>query len=111
DSGIRALAFSTPLLTRDAVAELERTLRAERDARPALLDCHALTEVDAAGLAALLELGRAASGLRELALTRLSRTLLLAAIQAGLAERFAIYLTNEAGMRSLSSHETAPCEP
>ncbi|MDB4977021.1 MAG: hypothetical protein JWN48_5362 [Myxococcaceae bacterium] len=109
-SGVRSLAFSEPVLTSEAVEQIDTVLRAERDPRPVLIDCQALTSVTAPGLAALLELGRSASGLRELALTQLTRPVLLAAIQAGLAERYAIYATNQACLIDLSPAETAPCE-
>jgi anti-anti-sigma regulatory factor len=72
-----------------------------------ILDCQVVTRVTAAGLSALLELGRSAEGLQTLALTRLSRPLTLAAVQAGLAERFAIYATTEACLQALSRDEPA----
>ena len=107
-AGIRVLSFSDPVLTSAAVSEVERALRsadAPRDARPVILDCQTVTRVTAAGLSALLELGRSAGGLQTLALTRLSRTLTLAAVQAGLAERFVIYATPEACLHELSRAE------
>lgn len=111
ESVIRVLSFPGPLLSAEAVAAIEGALREQPDAAPVVLDCQHLTEVSASGLSALLELGRSASGMRELGLTQLSRALTLMAIQAGLAERFSIFATNEACMRSFAAAGSASCAP
>jgi ABC-type transporter Mla MlaB component len=105
------LAFASPLLTSAAVQGIELALRSERTALPVAIDCQRLREVTAAGLSALLELGRSSSGLRELGLTQLSRELTLVAIAAGLSERFSIYATNEAWLRGVERVEVSPCAP
>jgi anti-anti-sigma regulatory factor len=111
DSGTRVLSFSGSRLTASAVQRLEQTMRGERDNCPLVLDCAGLDEVTPAGLAALLELGRNATGLREIALAQLSRPLTRAAIEAGLSERFSIYATVAACTRSSSGQEPSPCAP
>jgi anti-anti-sigma regulatory factor len=113
DAGVRVLCFSEPLLTAHAVARIAEALRdeqepaahastaRERGLSPVVLDCAALAEVSAAGLSALLELGRSNIGMRELALSGLTRALTLTAVQAGLSERFTLYTTREAAVRDL----------
>jgi ABC-type transporter Mla MlaB component len=111
-SGIRVLAFSESVLTGAAVAKLEQALRAARDTCATVLDCSALRQVNPAGLAALLELGRNVEGIQELALAGLDRALTLSAVQAGLAERFAIYASTAAFAHDRSSElDDEPCEP
>jgi ABC-type transporter Mla MlaB component len=110
--GIRVLAFSDSVLTASAVASLEGALRDARDTTDTVLDCSALRQVTAPGLAALLELGRHAEGLQALALAGLDRTLMLAAVQAGLAERFTIYTTTAAFLHDRSADAGDPsCAP
>jgi anti-anti-sigma regulatory factor len=111
DSGMRVLAFSDAVLTSASVHVLEAALREVRDALPVALDCQQLREVTAAGLSALLELGRHSTGHRELALTQLTRALTLVAIESGLSERFSIYATTEACLRSFERAEAASCAP
>jgi hypothetical protein len=89
--GIRVFALTEPVLTSAAVASVERALRADRTLAPTVIDCAPVASVTPSGLAALLELGRASEGAHELALAGLGRLPTLMAVQAGLAERFAIY--------------------
>ena len=105
------LAFSEPVLSASAVQNIESALRELRDLQPVAIDCQQLQQVTAAGLSALLELGRSTTGMRELALTQLSRALTLVAVQAGLSERFSIYATTEACLRSFERAETSSCAP
>ncbi|MEY4514962.1 MAG: hypothetical protein RLZZ450_7084 [Pseudomonadota bacterium] len=105
------LAFTEPVLTSAAVQHIEHALRAQRNALPVAIDCRPLVAVTAAGLSALLELGRSSGGLRELSLTELSRELTRVAIEAGLSERFSIYATTAAWQRSVERREVGPCAP
>ena len=105
------LVFSDPVLSSSAVQSIESALREAHDLLPVAIDCQQLRAVTAAGLSALLELGRAATGMRELALTQLSRALTLVAVEAGLSERFSIYATTEACLRSFERVEASSCAP
>jgi hypothetical protein len=111
DAGIRVLRFSNSILSAGAVESIDRSIRELGDARPLVLDCALLTEVTPAGLAALLELGRNATGFREIGLAQLSRPLTLAAIEAGLSERFSIFATTAACVRSFERAESPSCAP
>jgi anti-anti-sigma regulatory factor len=105
------LSFSDPVLSASAVRSIESALREAHDLRPVAIDCQQLTTVTAAGLSALLELGRSATGMRELALTQLSRALTRVAVESGLSERFSIYATTEACVRSFERLEASSCAP
>jgi len=100
--GFTLLAFPERVLSASAVQNIESALREVHDLRPVAIDCRELGEVTAAGLSALLELGRSATGMRELALTQLSRALTLVAVECGLSERFSIYATTEACLHSFA---------
>lgn len=108
-SGIRELSFSRPELTAAAVQELDHALRSDGAAGPVAIDCSALISVTPEGLSALLELGRQAGGLRQLALNQLSRGLTLTAVQAGLSEHFLIYATQAACLHAFSRVEPVSC--
>jgi hypothetical protein len=73
-----------------AVAQLVSALRGAQGSAPVVLDLRAVETVAPEAMAALIELGRSQSGVRELSLAGLSRAFTLAAVQAGLAERFSI---------------------
>lgn len=106
------LAFVDPVLSAEAVQRIERLLREVHNTEPVAIDCEQLREVTAAGLSALLELGRSSGGIRELALTTLSRALTLCAIEAGLSERFSIYASSAAWQRATEQpREPSPCAP
>ena len=105
------LAFSDPVLSAAAVRSIESALREAHDLHPVVIECQQLTSVTAAGLSALLELGRHAGGMRELALTQLSRPLTKVAVESGLGERFSIYATTEACLRSMERVEASSCAP
>lgn len=105
------LAFVDTVLSAAAVQQIEQALRAVRNREPVAIDCQRLRSVSASGLSALLELGRSNGGLRELALTALSRELTLVAIEAGLSERFSIYATSEAWLRAIERREASSCAP
>jgi anti-anti-sigma regulatory factor len=108
---VHVLALSDPVLSSSAVQRIESALRDAHDLLPVAIDCQRLSTVTAAGLSALLELGRSASGMRELALTQLSRALTLVAVESGLSERFSIYATTEACVRSFERPEASSCAP
>jgi anti-anti-sigma regulatory factor len=108
---LHVLAFSEPVLSSSAVLRIESALREAHDLLPVAIDCQQLTTVTAAGLSALLELGRSSTGMRELALTQLSRALTLVAVESGLSERFSIYATTEACLRSFERIEASSCAP
>ncbi len=109
DSGVRVLSFADPLLSPAALARLAPALSGERDGCAIVIDCSALSTVTPAGLTALLELGRTTAAPGALALAGLSRALTLAAVQAGLAEHFAIYANVAAFTRARERDETSPC--
>lgn len=87
----RVFAVSETHLSVALVARLSRDLRALQGDAPVELDLRAVHSLEPDGLAALIELGRSQGGVRELALTGLSRALTLLAVQAGLAERFTVH--------------------
>lgn len=105
------LAFVDTVLSAVAVQRIEQALRELRNREPVAIDCQRLRTVSASGLSALLELGRSNGGLRELALTTLSRELTLVAIEAGLSERFSIYATSAAWSKALERRAVSPCAP
>lgn len=71
---------------------------------PVVLDCHALANVTAAGVAALLELGRRRP--EGLVLAGLSRALTRTAVQARLARFFAIYVSSDAACAALADRSS-----
>jgi anti-anti-sigma regulatory factor len=86
----RVFAVSETLLSSALVARLANDLRAAEGTAAIVLDFSAVQAVEPNGLAALIELGRSQGGVRDVALSGLSRALTLGAVQAGLAERFTV---------------------
>ncbi len=86
----RVFAVPEKHLSSALVAKLAHELRAMDGSGPATLDLAAVKTLEPEAVAALIELGRSLGGVREVALAGLSRALTLAAVQAGLAERFTI---------------------
>jgi anti-anti-sigma regulatory factor len=86
----RVFSVSEKELSSARVAQLATELRATEGAAPVVLDLRAVQAVEPQAVAALIELGRSQSGLRDVTLSGLSRGLTLAAVQAGLTERFSV---------------------
>jgi anti-anti-sigma regulatory factor len=106
DEPPRVLVVKERRLARAHVERLVAELRNIRGAAAIAIDLGVVEGVTPDALAALIELGRSQAGIRELALTGLSRALTLAAVQVGLAERFSIYASAEAFTRAAGTGGT-----
>lgn len=103
DSGAQTFPLEGTLLTAQLVAQLTQALQKAHTGSALVIDATALTAVTPPGLSALLELGARAAArtpAQPLALAGLSRALTRTALEAGLAERFAIYVTVDAFARA-----------
>lgn len=103
-SSVRVLTLPGPTLSREAVAELARqisTAHAENSGA-IVIECHSVQHVLPPGLCALLDLRAQHEGTRW-ALVRLSKGMLGAVLQMGLAERFTICADEAAASRSFAT--------
>jgi anti-anti-sigma regulatory factor len=89
--GVHTFPLEGPLLDAAQVAKIAHAVRAMGELAWLVIDCRGVTEVSAAGLSALLELGQASTPLRSLALAGLDKTLTRVAIEVRLAAHFAIF--------------------
>ena len=106
--GVHTFALEGPLLAAPEVAKLAHTVRALGDVAWLVIDCRGVTQVRAAGLAALLELGQALGPARSLALAGLEPALTRVAIETGLAALFTIYADVQAFERAHARAQTSP---
>jgi len=108
-SAARLVTLSGPDLSREAVELMARQISTDLSAAstPIVIDCDNVREVAAQGLTALLELRARHESVRW-ALVRLSRAVLTAALEIGLAERLAI-CTDAAAADRMWAAESTPC--
>lgn len=95
----RVVTLRSALLS---VAEVQQVASELGDERGAAIDCESVRAVTLDGLSALLALGERS---RTLALTGLSRELMKVAVEARLANVFAIYRDRAAYERASASHD------
>ena len=104
--GVHTFSLEGPLLAPPQVAEIARAVRALGDVAWLVIDCRGVTQVQAAGLCALLELGQSGGTTRRPALAGLEPALSRVAIETGLAAHFAIYADVQAFERAHARAQT-----
>ena len=105
--GVHTFSLEGPLLAAPKVAKIAHAVRALGDVAWLVIDCSGVTEVQPAGLSALLELGQAVGATRRLALAGLERPLTRVAIEVGLAAHFTIYADVQAFERDHARTQTS----